>query len=344
MGRPACGYGTLVATRTELEAARRRRRECRPWRPGPGCPHPGPHRITSAWRRGTSTRSRPARRRCAGSWNEPDPMSSCCRRPRRPTSARWRREVFDELGYGVVHAGSGAVQRRGRRRAPPDRRRRSVGRPRRRAPRTGTAPDRCTVDGPTPIRVASVYVPHGREVGHSHFEYKLGLPRRLRDRSGMGRGRALDRSAVTSTWPATDSDVFHPDAFVGLTHVTEPSDRLWPPCWSGAGRPRRVRWGRASAGSRGGAMAGTTNLGMRIDLLGSRRQLAELARDDVDRPRRARVPTALATTPPSSPTSTCGAAPTSRRPRTRARASGRRGARAMPTAGGDPGHDEPTRR
>lgn len=31
----------------------------------------------------------------------------------------------------------------------------------------------CLVPTPEPVRAASVYVPHGREVGHWHYDYKL---------------------------------------------------------------------------------------------------------------------------------------------------------------------------
>ena len=31
----------------------------------------------------------------------------------------------------------------------------------------------CVVELDPPLRIASVYVPHGREVGHWHYEYKL---------------------------------------------------------------------------------------------------------------------------------------------------------------------------
>lgn len=72
------------------------------------------------------------------------------------------------------------------------------------------------------VRVWSVYVPNGREVGHPHYDYKL---------------RWLDalRATVAAELPAgpfavlgdfniapTDADVWDPAAFATSTHVTEP--------------------------------------------------------------------------------------------------------------------------
>ncbi len=72
------------------------------------------------------------------------------------------------------------------------------------------------------VRVASVYVPNGREVGHDHYRYKLDWLARLR--------RQLDREGDPSQPLAvcgdfniapTDRDVYDPAAFVGATHVSE---------------------------------------------------------------------------------------------------------------------------
>jgi exodeoxyribonuclease III len=75
------------------------------------------------------------------------------------------------------------------------------------------------------IRVHSVYVPNGREVGHDHYRYKLGWLARLR--------RLLDTTTSAdvpvvvagdfNVAPA-DADVWSPAAFVGSTHVT-PEER-----------------------------------------------------------------------------------------------------------------------
>jgi exodeoxyribonuclease-3 len=76
-----------------------------------------------------------------------------------------------------------------------------------------------------PIRVHSVYVPNGREVGHEHYHYKLGWLQRLR--------LHLDKTAdptepviVAGDWNIApdDRDVWDVKAFSGLTHVT-PEER-----------------------------------------------------------------------------------------------------------------------
>ena len=72
------------------------------------------------------------------------------------------------------------------------------------------------------VRIASVYVPNGRELDHDHYRYKLDWLARLR--------RVLDRHdptellAVLGDWNVapTDLDVWDPAAFVGGTHVSEP--------------------------------------------------------------------------------------------------------------------------
>ena len=81
----------------------------------------------------------------------------------------------------------------------------------------------CVVRTPTPIRTVSVYVPHGRTVDHWHYEYKLAFLDALAGR--VRRWLDEDQHVVLAgdvNVAATDSDVFHPDAFVGSTHVTPP--------------------------------------------------------------------------------------------------------------------------
>jgi exodeoxyribonuclease-3 len=79
------------------------------------------------------------------------------------------------------------------------------------------------------LRVASVYVPHGRTVGHWHYDYKLAFLDALAARAAAwlaGDDTTTAHVVVTGDLnvAATDSDVFHPDAFVGSTHVT-PGER-----------------------------------------------------------------------------------------------------------------------
>ena len=73
------------------------------------------------------------------------------------------------------------------------------------------------------VRVHSVYVPNGREVGHAHYHYKISWLGRLR--------RHLDATTspdadviVTGDFniAPTDADVWDRSVFEGSTHVTEP--------------------------------------------------------------------------------------------------------------------------
>jgi exodeoxyribonuclease III len=74
-----------------------------------------------------------------------------------------------------------------------------------------------------PVRVASCYVPNGREVGCDHYAYKLRWLDRLRAVLAA-RERADRHLAVCGDFnvaPA-DLDVWDPAEFVGSTHVSEP--------------------------------------------------------------------------------------------------------------------------
>ncbi len=144
-----------------------------------------------------------------------------------------------------------------------------------REPRVAT----CVVRAPTPMRVVSVYVPHGRTIDHWHYQYKLAFLDALADRT---RHWLLDDGHVVVAGDiniaATDSDVFHPNAFVGSTHVTQPErDALarllatglvdvdvarWGP------RARRFTWWKIGFGY-------ARNLGMRLDMIATDTRLAE---------------------------------------------------------------------
>ena len=143
-----------------------------------------------------------------------------------------------------------------------------------REPRVAT----CVVRTPTPIRVVSVYVPHGRTIDHWHYQYKLAFLDALAERT---RQWLLDDAHVVVAGDiniaATDSDVFHPNAFVGSTHVTQPErDALarlldtglvdvdvarWGP------RARRFTWWKIGFGY-------ARNLGMRLDMIATDTRLA----------------------------------------------------------------------
>lgn len=136
----------------------------------------------------------------------------------------------------------------------------------------------CIVHCPEAVRVASAYVPHGRMIDHWHYHYKLGFVDAL--------------AAMTAKWLAdgthvvvagdlnvapTDSDVFHPDAFVGSTHVT-PAERAAVSRLLDVGlvdvdvarwgaRARRFTWWNYGIGY-------SRNLGMRLDMIAADADLA----------------------------------------------------------------------
>jgi exodeoxyribonuclease-3 len=73
-----------------------------------------------------------------------------------------------------------------------------------------------TIDG---LRIASVYVPNGREVGSPTFAEKLQFLEAMHARAG-----AVDACVGDFNVTRTDLDVYDPAAFVGSTHVT-PDER-----------------------------------------------------------------------------------------------------------------------
>lgn len=98
----------------------------------------------------------------------------------------------------------------------------------------GFQPDDAMVAAPEPravgatcggVRVWSVYVPNGREVGHSHYDYKLAWLDALI-------GTARDELTRYERWAVlgdfniapTDADVWDPAVFATSTHVT-PAER-----------------------------------------------------------------------------------------------------------------------
>jgi exodeoxyribonuclease-3 len=75
------------------------------------------------------------------------------------------------------------------------------------------------------VRVHSVYVPNGREVGHDHYHYKLSWLDRLRHHLDTT-CKPDTEVVVAGDWNIipTDIDVWDPAQFVGATHVT-PEER-----------------------------------------------------------------------------------------------------------------------
>jgi exodeoxyribonuclease-3 len=79
-----------------------------------------------------------------------------------------------------------------------------------------------TVDG---VRLWSLYVPNGREVGDPHYTYKLDWLRELRDRTVTWMHDAPDQPlALMGDWNVAplDEDVWDVAVFEGATHVSEP--------------------------------------------------------------------------------------------------------------------------
>lgn len=73
------------------------------------------------------------------------------------------------------------------------------------------------------VRVCSVYVPNGRELGHDHFAYKLDWLGRLRHH--LDRHHSPDELLVVlGDWNIApgDHDVWSTSAFEGCTHVSPP--------------------------------------------------------------------------------------------------------------------------
>ena len=72
-----------------------------------------------------------------------------------------------------------------------------------------------------PVRVWSVYVPNGREVGHPHYDYKLRWLDALR---ATVKDELRDRFVVLGDFniAPTDDDVWDASAVHGATHVSEP--------------------------------------------------------------------------------------------------------------------------
>ena len=73
------------------------------------------------------------------------------------------------------------------------------------------------------IRVASVYVPNGRELGHDHYRYKLDWLRRLRRHLDSFHSPA-EQLVVLGDWNVapSDDDVWSTSHFEEMTHVSKP--------------------------------------------------------------------------------------------------------------------------
>jgi exodeoxyribonuclease-3 len=128
------------------------------------------------------------------------------------------------------------------------------------------------------VRVNSVYVPNGREIGHEHFHYKLSWLDRLTEHLRTTTSPDHD-VVVAGDWniaPA-DEDVWNPGLFTNSTHVTpEERDALQAVKDWGLVDTFRQRHPEAQLFSYYDYQAGRFHKreGMRIDFLLSSRSLA----------------------------------------------------------------------
>ncbi|MDT3400522.1 exodeoxyribonuclease III [Streptomyces sp. B1866] len=142
-----------------------------------------------------------------------------------------------------------------------------------------------------PVRVWSVYVPNGREIGHPHYDYKLLWFEALRaavaeDAAGPRPFAVLGDFNVAPT----DEDVWDPAVFEGLTHVT-PKEREALAALREAGLsdvvPRPLKYDRPYTYWDYRELSFPKNKGMRIDLVYGNAPFAEAVGDAyVDREER----------------------------------------------------------
>ncbi len=121
------------------------------------------------------------------------------------------------------------------------------------------------------IRVWSLYVPNGREVGHAHYDYKLAwLDRVTATAAAEVTGGHADLLLLGDFNVApTDADVWDPGLFVGATHVTAAERRrLADLADIGLGeiRPRALKYDIPFTFWDYRQLAFPKNNGMRIDL------------------------------------------------------------------------------
>ncbi|GGR29427.1 exodeoxyribonuclease III [Streptomyces netropsis] len=141
------------------------------------------------------------------------------------------------------------------------------------------------------VRVWSVYVPNGREVGHDHYSYKLLWLEALRN--AVAADAAAERPfAVLGDYniAPTDEDVFDPAVFEGATHVT-PAERAALAALRDTGLsdvvPRPLKYDRPYTYWDYRQLCFPKNRGMRIDLVYGNAPFAGAVKDSyVDREER----------------------------------------------------------
>jgi exodeoxyribonuclease-3 len=208
--------------------------------------------------------------------SQPDAM--CLQETKATAIATEVTDMLDHLGYEIAHVGGGAyngVALLSRHPILSTEASGSLGDEHLdREPRLISA----VLDTPIPLRIASVYVPHGRAVDHWHYQYKLDFLERLAAYAEVWLQEGHVIIAGDINVAATNNDIFHPDAFVGLTHVTPPEREAWNKVLAtglvdvdvarwGAEARRFTWWNHGLNYSR--------NLGMRIDAITVDETLAE---------------------------------------------------------------------
>ncbi|EFL03483.1 exodeoxyribonuclease III [Streptomyces sp. SPB78] len=142
-----------------------------------------------------------------------------------------------------------------------------------------------------PVRVWSVYVPNGREVGHPHYAYKLEWLEALRA-AVAGDAAGTRPFAVMGDYNVApgDEDVYDPAVFEGLTHVTPPERAALAELRAtGLGDlvPRPLKYDRPYTYWDYRQLAFPKNRGMRIDLVYANAAFRSAAKDAyVDREER----------------------------------------------------------
>ena len=123
------------------------------------------------------------------------------------------------------------------------------------------------------VRVSSVYVPNGREVGHDHYHYKLAWLAELRrflDRDGDAGASGNRVLCGDFNIAPDDRDVWDPAAVHGATHVSAPErEALAELCDWGLVDVFRERYDAGGLYSWWDYRAGNFHkgIGMRIDLI-----------------------------------------------------------------------------
>ena len=270
-----------MAERSSVSAAKRaarleRRKAALALRPSLSPPGRAPERLRVATWNLNSLRARlPAVERFL---DRVHPDIVCFQETKAPELSEVAAAMFQRHGYRAAHVGSGSYNGVAVVTRHPTEDIRSSGdlddEHLDREPRVAS----CLVRTPAPVRVVSVYVPHGRTVDHWHYHYKLSFLDALAERT---RRWLLDDAHLVVAGDinvaATDSDVFHPDAFIGSTHVTQAErDALARLLDAGLVDVDVARWGpqarRFTWWNHG--IGYSRNLGMRLDMIATDRRLA----------------------------------------------------------------------